>query len=114
MPNEPFLKAFADAWNNHDIDILMNHMAEDGIFISSSGARAGGAEAVREAFTSVFEAFPDARWCNDVHFVNDNRGVSEWVFSGTDADDGTVVEEKGCDIFTFQDGKIIVKDTYLK
>jgi ketosteroid isomerase-like protein len=107
MPNEPFLKAFADAWNNHDIEALMNHMAEDSLFISSSGTRTEGAEAVRDAFTSVFEAFPDARWRNDVHFVSANRGVSEWVFSGTDADDGTVVEEKGCDIFTFQDGEMI-------
>ncbi|MDA0745528.1 MAG: nuclear transport factor 2 family protein [bacterium] len=114
MPTVPFLKAFADAWNKHDIDTLMAHMSEEGVFISSSGTRAEGSTAVREAFTSVFEAFPNARWKNDTHFVSGNRGVSEWVFSGTDAEDGTVVEERGCDIFTFRDGKIAVKDTYLK
>lgn len=114
MPNVPFLKTFADAWNRHDIDSLMVHMAEDGVFISSSGARAEGSEAVREAFASVFESFPDARWDGDTHFVSGNRGVSEWVFSGTDAEDGSAVEEQGCDIFTFRDGKIAVKDTYLK
>ena len=62
MPNVPFLKAFADARNRHDIDTRMMHMAEGGVFISSSGERAEGSEAVREAFASVFEAFPDARW----------------------------------------------------
>ncbi len=114
MPNLRFLKAFADAWNRHDVDALMGHMSEDGVFISSSGARAEGSKAVREAFASVFESFPDARWDEDAHFVSGTRGVSEWVFSGTDAEDGTVVKERGCDIFIFQDGKITVKDTYLK
>ena len=42
------------------------------------------------------------------------RSVSEWVFVGTDAEDGTVVKDRGCDVFTFKDGKILVKDTYLK
>ena len=114
MPNVPFLKAFADAWNRHDLDSLMTHMTEDGVFISSSGTRAEGSEAVREAFASVFASFPDARWDGDTHFVSGDRGVSEWIFSGTDAEDGSVVEERGCDIFTFRDGKIVIKDTYLK
>ena len=114
MPTVPFLKSFAEAWNRHDIDALMAQMAVDGVFISSSGARAEGDEAVRAAFAGVFEAFPDARWENDVHFVSGDRCVSEWVFTGTDAEDGTAVEERGCDVFTFRDGKIQVKDTYLK
>ena len=93
---------------------LMMHMAEDGVFISSSGTRAEGSKAVRQAFASVFESFPDARWGGDAHFASGNRGVSEWVFSGTDAEDGTTVKERGCDIFTFRDDKIAIKDTYLK
>ena len=111
---EERLKDFAGAWNAHDIDGLMQHMADDGVFISSSGTRAEGKTAVREAFLGVFEAFPDAQWLEDIHFVSGDRGVSEWVFRGTDADDGTLVEERGCDIFTFRDGRILVKDTYLK
>ncbi len=114
MPSVSFLKEFADAWNRHDLDALMEHMAEDGVFISSSGSKAHGCEAVRQAFASVFEAFPDARWDSDVHFVSGNRGVSEWTFSGTDAEDGEVVKEKGCDVFTFENDKILIKDTYLK
>ena len=114
MPTIPFLKAFAEAWNRHDIDALMAHMAQDGVFISSGGGRAEGHEAVRVAFAGLFDAFPDARWDDDVHFVSADRGLSEWVFSGTDAEDGTAVEERGCDVFTFRDGKIAIKDTYLK
>jgi len=114
MPDLAFLQAFADAWNRHDLDALMAHMTEDAVFISSNGTRATGAQAVRAAFASVFEAFPDASWNEDVHFVSGERGVSEWVFKGTDAEDGTVVEKRGCDILTFLNGKISVKDTYLK
>ena len=110
----PLLKTFADAWNRHDIDALMVHMAEDGVFLSSNGSRAEGSEAVREAFASVFASYPDARWDKVIHFVSNDRGVSEWVFSGTDAEDGSAVKEPGCDIFTFKEGRIAVKDTYLK
>ena len=114
MPNVSFLKSFADAWNRHDLDLLMAHMADDGVFVSSSGAQAEGAGAVRAAFAQVFALFPDASWREDTHFVSGDRGVSEWVFTGTDAEDGDVVQERGCDLFTFRDGKIAVKDTYLK
>ena len=114
MPNIPFLKTFADAWNRHDIDDLMGCMTDDCVFVTSSGTRFEGLAAVREAFEGVFEPFPDACWGNDIHFVSGDRGVSEWVFRGTDAEDQTSVEEQGCDIFRFRGGKILVKDTYLK
>jgi len=39
--------------------------------------------------------------------------VSEWTFTGTDKD-GTSVEVNGCDIFTFRDGKILIKDSFRK
>ena len=42
-----------------------------------------------------------------------DRGVSEWKFTGTRAD-GTRVEANGCDLFTFRNGKIAVKDAYRK
>ena len=114
MATEAFLRSFADAWNRHNVDDLMAHMADHGVFISSSGTRAEGSTDVRAAFAAIFEMFPDATWTEDSHFVSGDRGLSEWTFSGTDADDGEVVKEKGCDVFTFRDGKIVVKDTFLK
>ena len=113
-----FLQAFAEAWNRHDIDDLMSFMTDDCVFESSAGddvcgTRYEGAEAVRAGFSQNWEAFPDARWADDRHFVSGNRGVSEWTFSGTRAD-GKRVEVNGCDIFTFRDGKIAVKNSYRK
>jgi ketosteroid isomerase-like protein len=39
--------------------------------------------------------------------------VSEWLFTGTTGD-GKKVEVNGCDVFTFRNGKIAVKDSYFK
>jgi steroid delta-isomerase-like uncharacterized protein len=112
------LDRFADAWNRHDLDALMSMMTDDGVFEASAGPRVDGQrsegkQAVRAAFAAVFEAFPDAHWGNPRHFVAGNRGVSEWTFTGTHKD-GTRAEVNGCDLFTFRDGKIAVKNSYRK
>jgi steroid delta-isomerase-like uncharacterized protein len=115
---EDALERFADAWNRHDIDALMSLMTEDCVFEASAGAeicgtRYTGREAVRAGFAEVWTTFPDAHWGNARHFVVGDRGVSEWTFTGTRVD-GTRVEVHGCDVFTFHDGKIALKDSYRK
>lgn len=112
------LQAFADAWNRHDIDDLMSFMTEDCVFEASAGpdacgTRASGRQAVRAAFAEVWETFPDAHWGDARHFICGERGVSEWTFTGTRRD-GTRVEVQGCDLFTFRDGKIALKNSYRK
>ena len=113
-----FLQAFADAWNEHDVDKLMTFMTDEPVYIASAGpdvdgARFSGATAVRDAFAQVFEIFPDAQWDEGRHFVSGDRGVSEWKFRGTLAD-GKKVEVEGCDIFTFDGDRIAVKNAYRK
>ena len=112
------LQAFADAWNRHDVDALMSFMTDDCVFESSAGAdvcgtRYVGTEAVRMAFAEVWTVFADAHWGNARHWVQGDRGVSEWIFTGTRAD-GTRVEVQGCDLFTFRAGKILLKNSYRK
>lgn len=114
----PDLQAFADAWNRHDIDALMRHMADDCVFEASAGPdtcgmRYAGKEAVRAAFSDVWQTFPDAQWRAPRHFVSGDRGVSEWTFTGTRVD-GTRVEVNGCDVFTFRGDKIAIKNSYRK
>lgn len=112
------LQAFADAWNRHDVEALMTFMTEDCVFESSAGpdvcgTRYVGANAVRAGFAEVWATYPDARWAGARHFVCGDRGVSEWTFTGTRAD-GSRVEVHGCDLFTFRDGKIALKNSYRK
>ena len=112
------LEAFAEAWNRHDPDALMAFMSDDCVFEASAGpdvagTRHEGREAVKAGYMEVFATFPDAHWENARHFVHGDRGVSEWTFTGTRRD-GSRVEVNGCDLFTFRDDKIAIKNSYRK
>ena len=113
-----FLQSFADAFNAHDLNAIMSHMRDDCVFEASAGPdfngeKFTGQEQVKKAFEDVFAAFPDAHWGNARHYIIENRGFSEWIFTGTKLD-GTKVEITGCDLFTFKEGKIAVKNSYRK
>jgi ketosteroid isomerase-like protein len=113
-----FLQSYADAFNAHDLDRIMSHMTDDCVFQASAGPdmdgeKFSGQSEVRKAFEIVFKTFPDAHWGNARHFISGNRGFSEWVFTGTKPG-GTKVEVTGCDLFTFRDGKIAIKNSYRK
>jgi ketosteroid isomerase-like protein len=115
---EDFLLSFADAFNAHDVKAIMFHMTDDCVFEASAGSdingeKFTGQKEVKLAFENVFAIFPDAHWGNSRHFISGSRGFSEWVFTGTKSD-GTRVEVTGCDLFTFKDGKIAVKNSYRK
>ena len=96
----------------------MTFMSEDCVFEASAGpdscgSRYAGRDAVRQSFADVFASVPDAHWGGARHFVHGDRGVSEWTFTGTRTD-GARVEVQGCDLFTFRDGKIALKNSYRK
>jgi steroid delta-isomerase-like uncharacterized protein len=115
---EELLDQFAEAFNRHDLDALMSMMTTDCVFEASAGdavdgARHVGQEAVRTAFAAVFAQFPDGHWGGARHFVIGDRGVSEWVFTGTQSN-GKRVEVKGCDLFRLENGKIAVKNSFRK
>ena len=115
---EDFLQSFADAFNAHDLKAIMSHMTDDCVFQASAGPGADGEkftgqQQVRKAFENVFSTFPDAHWSRPQHVISGDRGFTEWVFTGTKAD-GTKVEVTGCDLFTFSDGKIAIKNSYRK
>ncbi len=113
-----FLEKFGDAWNRHDIDALMSFMADECEFHAVAGPDLMGRsfigrEAVREGFQLAWQTFPDAAWLDGQHFVCGDRGVSEITFSGTKAD-GSRIEARMVDVFTFRDGKITVKNAFRK
>ena len=113
-----FLQEFADAWTEHDIDLLMSFMSDNPIFQLSSGPnidgmKYSGLENVKQGFQAVLDKFPDGKWIEDSHFVAGDRGVSEWTFTTTD-NEGIESKVRGCDIFTFEEGKISVKNSFRK
>ena len=114
MSSVEFLQAFAEAWNEHDLDQIMEFMTDERVFRSSTGSEGKGKEGVRAVFQRILKGMPEMRFSDDEHFVSGDRGLSQWTLTGTDADDGSSIRVHGCDIFRFSGGKIAVKDSYLK
>lgn len=118
MMNIDDLKRYSDAWNAHDIDKIMSYMSDDCVFDTGGGAQKHGTRfegfgAVRQRFIDVWNDIPDVYFEGLVHFVQGDNGCSEWIFTGTKAD-GSTIEIDGCDLFTFENGKIKSKRSYLK
>jgi taurine dehydrogenase small subunit len=112
------LKAIATAFDEHDLEGIMAHFADDAVFEGPRGTepwgtRFSGRAAVREAFAARFAGIPDVRYQGDAHFVDGDRGASEWTLSGTTTD-GQRLEVRGCDLWMFRDGKIVKKDSFWK
>ena len=106
------------AFDRHDLDAIMAELADDVVFDTPRGpdpwgTRVTGAAAVREAFAARFSGIPDVRYGEGSHFVDGERGASEWTLRGTTTD-GRRIEVRGCDLWTFRDGKIAKKDSFWK
>jgi ketosteroid isomerase-like protein len=112
------LQQVLDAFNRHDLDAIMAHFAEDAVFESPRGpdpwgTRFVGMAAVREGLARRFTGIPDVHYAEDRHWACDDRGVSEWLLTGT-TPEGERIAVRGCDLWEFRDGLIVRKDSYWK
>jgi ketosteroid isomerase-like protein len=112
------LRDVAIGYDTHDLDRILKYFAEDAVFESPRGPepwgqRFEGITAIRAAFAGRFSGIPDVRYQDDEHFVAGDRGASEWTLRGTTVD-GQRLEIRGCDLWTFRDGRIVKKDSFWK
>ena len=116
------LRELCEAFNAHDLDRIMTFFLDDCVLEMSRGndpwgSRFQGKQNVREALATRFEGLPDVHYGNDQHFVDTDTdtetGISKWTLTGT-TPDGTRKEVRGCDFYTFRDGKVARKDSYWK
>ena len=112
------LEAITQAFDQHDLEGILVHFTDDAVFEAPRGPDAWGTrfvglEAIREGFAGRFAGIPDIRYQGDAHFVDGDRGASEWTLSGTTTD-GLRIEVRGCDLWTFRDGKVSKKDSFWK
>jgi ketosteroid isomerase-like protein len=112
------LREIAAGFDSHDLDRILRHFTDDAVFDAprgpdAHGRRFEGIDAVREAFAARFAGIPDVRYQEDDHFVDGDRGASEWTLRGTTTD-GERLEIRGCDLWTFRGGKVIKKDSFWK
>jgi ketosteroid isomerase-like protein len=114
------LTDLSDAFNAHDLDLIMTYFAEDCVLEMPKGSdpwgsRFMGKARVREALATRFRGLPDVTYSNADHFVDEARrtGISRWSLAGTPAN-GARIEVHGCDFYTFRDDLVIRKDSYWK
>jgi steroid delta-isomerase-like uncharacterized protein len=117
---ENTFKQVMDAFNRHDLDGIMDFFSEDCSFDFPRGPepwgqRFIGKAQVREALAGRFKGIPDVHYGEDSHWVSEdgNKGVSEWTLTGTTTS-GVKVRVRGCDLWEFEEGKIVRKNSYWK
>jgi ketosteroid isomerase-like protein len=112
------LDRMVDGFNAHDLDAIMSLFSDDCVFESPRGSepwgrRFEGQAAVREGLGARFSTIPDVHYGESGHFVSGDRGVSEWTLTGTTTD-GVRLRVRGCDLWTFRDDKVVVKNSFWK
>lgn len=114
------LTALCDAFNAHDLDRIMEFFADDCVLEMPRGADAWGTRfegksEVRKALAGRFAGLPDVHYGDEEHFVDAaaHTGMSKWFLTGTTRE-GDPKAVRGCDFYTFRDGKVVRKDSYWK
>ena len=114
----PVLQEVLDAFNAHDLDLIMSFFADDCVMDMPHGPGPGGRllvgkDEVRDGHPVAARRHPGHPLRRRRHWVCDDRGVSEWTIRGTQRT-GERIEVRGCDLFEFVDGKITRKDAFWK
>lgn len=60
-----------------------------------------------------FETTPDVHYAEVENFASGDTGMSRWLLTGTLAN-GDGVRVRGCDFYSFRDGRVTRKDSYWK
>ena len=112
------LDGLAAGFNAHDIDAIMGFFADDCSLdlprgSDEHGSRYVGLSEVRRGLMTRFETTPDVHYGEVENFVSGNTGMSKWLLTGT-TKTGDKVRVRGCDFYSFRDGKVIRKDSYWK
>lgn len=116
--NAEILKQILEAFNQHDLDTIMTYFDDNCIMEMPRGPYAWGnryvgKEEVRAGLATRFAGIPNVHYSDDTHWVCHDRGVSEWLLTGTTTS-GVQLNVRGCDHWQFRDGKVVRKDSYWK
>jgi ketosteroid isomerase-like protein len=116
--NLRILERLTAAFNDHDLDRIMEFFSEDCSLDMPRGSdpwgtRYIGKSAVRKGLETRFAMLPDVHYGDVRHFATEKMGVSEWLVTGT-LRSGETVKVRGCDHYEFRAGKVVRKDSYWK
>ena len=122
LSREEMTKALADwnaAWDNHDLDGVMQLFHEDVLFENWTGGKAKGKEALRKAWAPWFANHGGFRFIEEDTFIDekDQKVLYRWQLEWPSPEkgfEGKPEKRRGLDVIHFQDGKIILKLSYAK
>lgn len=113
------LEQLLDAFNHHDLDAIMDYFADECVMEMPRGpdpwgSRYIGKAQVREGLAGRFAGIPDVYYGEARNWAcGEEFGVSEWTLTGTTTA-GKALRVRGCDHYTFREGKVVFKDSYWK
>lgn len=116
--NEVLAKWY-QAWNEHNLDRVMELLHDEVIFENWTGIKVKGKEALRQAWSSWFRNHGGFRFTEEETFIDETKQkvVCRWQLEWPSFEKsykGMIERRPGVDILDFQDGKIIQKLTYSK
>jgi steroid delta-isomerase-like uncharacterized protein len=116
---ERFLKRRERSWFDRDPDALAADHAEDSIVESPAHGKITTRSAIRSAYATWFDAFPDLKLTHDDVVVEGDRAVVFFTSTGTHMKPFATVpatkrrmEIHGVSVMTFRDGVIAHEKRY--
>ena len=102
---------FGEAWGAHDLDAVLELVADNCVFESTGpapdGMRHVGRDAIREAWAPIFMD-ASSIFEPEETFAADDRVVQRWRYTWTDG------HVRGVDLFRVRAGKVVEKLSYVK
>ena len=113
------LKEIARAFNRHDVEGVMTFFADDAVFdtpkvLDTVGSSIHRTRADPRRSRRPLRRHPRCSLRRRLALGEWRPGASpQWTLTGTTTD-GLRLEVRGCDLWTFRDGKVAGKDSYWK
>ena len=113
------LSGWNKAWDNHDLEGVMELFDEEVTFENWTGGKAVGKEALRKAWAPWFANHGGFRFIEEDTFIDehDQKVLYRWRLEWPSPEkgyEGKPEKRRGLDVIHFKDGKIILKLTYSK
>ena len=107
------------AWDDHDLDGVMELFHEDILFENWNGGRAKGKEALRKAWEPWFKNHGGFRFMGEDTFIDETeqKVLYQWTLDWPSSEKGyggKRERRRGVDVLHLKNGKIIGKSTYSK
>lgn len=113
------LSEWYKAWDNHDLETVMDLFHEEIYFENWTGGNVRGKEELRASWLGWFENHGGFIFIEEDTFIDEveQKALFQWTLewpSIEPAAKGKRERRKGIDVLCFKDGKIITKLTYSK